>query len=421
MTGSPTDSLALNGGVPVRTTPFVTVYEPAGRTLGAEELRLVTEALASGVLSSTFGAHSKALEATFSTRYGVEHTVACSSGTAALHLAVAALDPEPGDEIITSPISDFGSVIPILLQNAVPVFADVDAVTGQLDPESVEKAISDRTRAILAVHLLGAPAPVEQLADIAARHGLVLIEDCAQAFLTETEAGSLAGTVGDIGCFSLQQSKHITAGDGGLAITSDAGLARRMRLFSDKGWPRDTGERTYLFLGANYRMSELQAAVARAQLAKLNGIVARRRSLAGRLTSSIEHLDGLTTCPVGSCSSYWQFPIVLDRPDTATLLDWAAALGAEGIPVIAPYIPQPLYLTPVLREGRTYGQSRFPLCAPPARQDWIFEPGLCPVAERLLFERLIVIPWNENYTDEDVDDIAKAVRKVHTALIPPVS
>src|SRR5690606_38474407 len=140
-----------------------------------------------------------------------------------------------------------------------------DPVTGNLDVESVRARITSRTRAIMVVHLFGSPAPVASLRALADEHGLMLIEDSAQAYLTRCPAGRLAGTVGRIGCSSLQQSKHITAGDGGLCITDDAALARRMRLFADKGWPRDTDERTHLFLSVNYRMTELQAAVARAQ------------------------------------------------------------------------------------------------------------------------------------------------------------
>jgi len=408
--------LAQFGGSPVRTTPLVTFNDAAGRTLGEEEIAAVTEVIHSGILSSTFGTRGRQLERAFAERMGVAHAVSCSSGTAALHLAVAAVDPEPGDEIITTPISDFGSVIPILMQNAVPVFADVDPRTAQLDPAAVRAAITGRTRAIVAVHLLGAPAPVRELREIADEHGLVLIEDCAQAFLTEPSPGRLAGSYGDIGCFSLQQSKQITAGDGGLVVTSDEVLARRMRLFSDKGWPRDTGERTYLFLGANYRMSELQAAVALAQLGKLDGVIGRRRHQAARFAEAIADLDGVTTAPSGQQHSYWQNPLLLDPAVVGTTLDWGTALRAEGIPCSAPYIPRPLYLVPVLAEGRTYGRSRFPLTSPPARIDHTFVEGMCPAAERLLYQTLLVLAWNENYSDQDVDDIAAAVRKVHTVF-----
>jgi dTDP-4-amino-4,6-dideoxygalactose transaminase len=343
--------------------------------------------------------------------YGIPHAVACSSGTAALHMAIGALNPDPGDEIITTPVTDFGTVIAILAQNAVPVFADVDPDTGNLAPDAVRRCISERTRAIVAVHLLGAPAPVRELGEIAREHGILLIEDCAQALLTEP-AGGLAGTHGDIGCFSLQQYKHITCGDGGLAITADPELARRLRLFGDKGRPRDTSSRVHVTFGMNYRMTELQGAVARVQLDRLPDVVARRRAGARRLISALHDLPGIEL-PDERGHSFWSFPLVLPGGGN---LRWARALRAEGIPAEGRLFEQPAYRTPVLASGRIYGNSRFPLTSPPARRDWTYPPGLCPVSERLLADTLLIVFWNENYTDADVDDIAAAVRKVHAAL-----
>lgn len=412
------DGLALYGGQPVRSTPFPSVTTPAGRTLGREEEDAATRVLRSGMLSSVWGGEARALEVEFAARHDVPHAVSCSSGTAGLHLAVGAVDPDPGDEIITSPLTDFGTIIPILRQNAVPVFADVDPITGMLDPASVADQISPRTRAILVVHLFGAPAPVGPLRELADTHGLVLIEDCAQAFFAEPEPGRgrYVGTYGHIGCFSLQQTKHITTGDGGLAITADSNLANRMRLFADKGWPRETGTRTNLFLGANYRMPELSAAVARAQLTKLNNVVARRRESAERLSAQVRRLRGISP-PTVPGSVYWQYPMVLEPALTGgTNETWVKALAAEGIPASAGYLHRPLYFTPVLAEGLTYGTSRFPLTSPPARKEWTYPPGLCQRAERLIDETLVVIGWNENYTTADVDDIAAGLRKVYAAL-----
>ncbi len=411
------DDLAVDGGVPVRSSPFPSVGNASGRTLGEEELEGLRRVLASGQLNSTTGGETRALEAEFAAYYGVGAAVASSSGTAALHLAVAAVDPEPGDEIITTPITDAGTVLPILMQNAVPVFADVDPVTGNLDVDSVRRAITSRTRAICVVHLFGSPAPVAALRRLADAHGLVLIEDCAQAYLTRCPDGRLAGTVGDIGCFSLQQSKHITAGDGGLCISDNPALARRMRLFADKGWPRDTDERTHLFLSTNYRMTELQAAVARAQLLKLAGVVGDRRAGAQRLSEALRPLAGLCTPPDEGGMSYWQYPLVVD-PALAggTCHDYGKALAAEGIPANGGYLTRPVYRTPVLAERRTYGESGYPLSVPPAREVPRYDAGLCPVAESLIDERLLVLSWNERYTGRDVDDIATAVTKVHRAF-----
>lgn len=407
-------ALALNGGIPIRTRPLPGVSDAAGRTLGEEEAQAAADVVRSGRLNATVGENTAALEQEFATYMGVGHAVASSSGTAALHLAVAAIDPEPGAEIITTGISDAGTVMPILAQNAVPVFADVDPGTGNLDVAAVREAITPRTCAIIAVHLFGCPAPVRELRALADEHGIALIEDCAQAYLTRVAPdGAWAGTVGHLGCFSLQQSKHITAGDGGLTICEDPDLARRARLFSDKAWPRDTGERTHLFLGLNYRMTEMQAAIARVQLTRLAGVVASRQQTAATLTAAAAELPGLVPAPPEG-HAYWQFPLFLD-PDHAgaDATGYAEALQAEGIPANGGYLARPLYLNPVFTERRTYGSSGMPL-----HQAWQeFAPGLCPVTEDLIDRRLLVIPWNENYLAADVEDIVEAVRKVHSALI----
>ncbi|NEA31652.1 DegT/DnrJ/EryC1/StrS family aminotransferase [Streptomyces sp. SID13031] len=388
-------------GAPVRRTPLPGVLVPAGRTIGAEERAAVLRVLDSAVLCSTFGGEARALEAEMESLYG-RTAVACSSGTAALHLAVAAVGFDPGDEVITTPISDFGTVAPILAQNGVPVFADVDPLTGNLDPAAVEAAITSRTRAIIAVHLFGAAADVVALRAIADRHGLVLIEDCAQAWLGATTDGELLGTFGDIACFSLQQYKHITAGDGGLAITADPDLASRMRLFMDKGWDR-SGGRVHLMLGLNYRMTELVAAVARAQLGKVAEVVKRRREAAAQLIAALgsgEELAGVAL-PSLVGHAFWLFPLIVDdnRP-------WAEGLTAEGVPASAGYLDRPLYANPVF-SGPVYGTSRYPL------EGREYPVGLCPNAEQLIDRTLVVLPWNEAYTESDVDDIARAIRKVH--------
>lgn len=408
-----TTALALHGGTPIRTEPLPGVSDASGRTLGEEEVHAAAEVIRSGRLNSTVGEQTAALEREFARYMGSKHASASSSGTAAIHAAIAAVDPEPGDEIITTGLSDAGTVMPILAQNAVPVFADVDPGTGNLDVTSVRAAITPRTRAILVVHLFGTPAPVHELRALADEHGLFLIEDCAQAYLTEVDAkGTLAGTVGHLGCFSLQQSKHITAGDGGLTLTDDDALARRARLFVDKAWPRDTGERTHLFLGLNYRMTEIQSAIARVQLGRLAGVVSARRESAAVLTAALQELPGLTAAPAHG-NSYWQFPVVLD-PEVAggDAVRYADALRAEGISANGGYITRPLYLTPALAEKRTYGRSGMPLTD--AQQT--FAPGLCPTTEALIGGLLLVISWNENFTAEDVADIVAAVRKVHAAF-----
>lgn len=406
--------IAYDAGRPLRTTQLPSVFNASGRTFGDEEVAAVTRVLRSGQLGSTVGSETGQFESEFASYYGVEHAIASASGTSAIHLAVAAVNPAPGAEIITTGLSDAGSVLPILAQNAVPVFADVDQ-NGNLDVEAVRDAVTQRTAAIIVVHLFGVPAQVTELRQIADEHGVVLIEDCAQAYLTRcAPTGALAGTVGHIGCFSLQQSKHISAGDGGITITSDPEFARRARLFADKAWPRDTLARTHLFLGLNYRMTELQSAVARVQLGRLYDVVARRRAAAQRLTDKIADLDGLRTAPDAG-TSYWQYPLFVDRDRAgADGRHYAKALAAEGIPANAGYLQHPLYLNPVFTDRQTYGDSGYPL-TPYASQE--FELGLCPQTESLVLDGgLVVIPWNERYSSADVDDIAAAARKVHAAI-----
>jgi dTDP-4-amino-4,6-dideoxygalactose transaminase len=259
--------LAIDGGTPVRTAPF-----PRRTPFADREVELATEAIRSQNLFQWSGTKVKGFEEQFAALYGVRHGVSSTSGTAAIHLAVGTIDPNPGDEIITAPITDLGSVTPILQQNAIPVFADIDR-TYNMDPEDTERKITDRTRGIIVVHLFGNPANMDAFADISKRHNIPLIEDCSQAHLTVYK-GRLLGTIGAIGCFSLQQSKHMTTGDGGMTITDNQVYYERMRFFVDKGFQRrGWGPRAYLFLAPNYRMNELTAAVGLAQLEKVQKVV----------------------------------------------------------------------------------------------------------------------------------------------------
>ena len=399
------DRLALEGGRPVRTVPL----PGERRAMGDEEIAALTEVIRSGQLGRHGGTKVKELERAFAEVYGVKHAVACSSGSAAVHTAVATIDPEPGDEIVTTPCSDFGTILGILFQNAIPVFADLDPMTFCLDPASVEARLTPRTRAILAVNLFGGAAELDALREIADRHNIPLIEDCAQAQLTEYR-GRLAGTIGDLGCFSFNNSKHLNCGEGGMVITNDDALARRARLFADKAWPRDEADRYSLFLGQNYRLTELQAAVALVGLSRLPENIAARRRAVACVLDRIAGVPGLQIPPTlpDRRSSYWILHLFVEPGLDA---GWAArALQAEGIPFSAKYVT-PLYLWPVLSERRTYGRSGFPFGSPYADRPFDYAPGLCPVFEAAR-ERLLLLSVDEQFTDEDADDIARAIRKV---------
>jgi perosamine synthetase len=406
------DQLAIHGGQRAVSADLPNFLSAAGRTFGPEEEALVIAALRSGCLSRNGGTMVKGLERNFAEALGVTHAIACSSGTACIHLALAALDLEPGDEVIVPPITDIGSILPILWQNAIPVFADVDALTMVLDPNEVEKRITPRTRAVIAVHLAGMPCPMDELLSICKQHGIPLIEDCSQAYWAEYK-GKLVGSMGDIGCFSLQQSKHMSCGEGGLMVTSNEAYARHSLLFSDKAWPREStslGSARFLFLSQNYRMSELAGAVAWAQLKKVKDTVTRRRARAVELSQLISGLEGVAVPHVYADTNpaYWLYMLRITESSQTSAKDFGDALVAEGVPAWVRYIVDPLYLSPIFTTPQTYGTSGYPF-SQFAHQS--FARGLCPQAEQAL-SQVIAIHWNENYTPGQVVEIATAIRKV---------
>jgi perosamine synthetase len=405
--------LAIDGGAKVRTAPLPTNDNISGRVMGDDEIENLTNVIRSGHLFRYGGKYVVGFEEGFAKRYGAKHAVACTSGTAAIHIAIGAIQPNPGDEIITAPITDMGSIIGILFQNAIPVFADLDPETYTMTPESIEQRITDRTAAIIVVHLFGHPADMDPILKIAAKRNIPVIEDCAQAYLTEYH-GKLAGTIGIMGCFSLQQSKHMTAGDGGIVITDDDDLAVGARLFADKGWPRGGEVRDYLFLGANYRMNELTGAVAYAQLGRVEGVVSRRRATAEKLTARLNTLDGVNPPVVrANCKhSFWQYPFTIDEQRlTCTPKEFAAAVGAEGIPCGHGYIGQPIYMTRMLHEQTAYGTSKCPWVCQFAGRKVEYQEQDCPNTVEIL-RRILLLYWNENFTDQDIQDMGDALEKV---------
>lgn len=405
-------TLAVDGGRPVRTEPF-----PRRTPFGQEEVKLVTQALESQNLFSVRGTMVKGLEEEFAGAYGMKYCAASSSGTASLHIAIGALDLEPGDEVILGPITDAGSLIGILYQNAIPIFADIDPATFNMDPEDVQRKITERTRAIMAIYLFGNASGALEVAEVAKRNGIPLVEDASQAHMTKCKSRFL-GTLGDIGCFSLQQSKHMTSGDGGLSITNDERLATRMVLFRDKGWDRmgtGTGPRDYLFLAPNYRMTELQGAVALAQLKKVRSVVEKRFHLGTILSDLIREAPGVRPQKVeqGAEHSYWSFGFTLEKIPTA---DFARALKTEGIPASTGYIGEPIYIRhQALREKKTYGKSGCPFTCKFASRSYEYKHGDCPNAEKVL-SQMVTLSINENYSEKDIEDMAAGVKKVAAGL-----
>lgn len=400
--------LAIHGGKPVRSQPIMTT----GRRFDDDELRELKEALDQQTLFYWSGGKVKAFRKEFAELYGMKHCHMVSSGTAALHVATAAVGIKPGDEVITSPITDQGTVIAILAQGGVPVFADVDPHHYAITAENVAKCITEKTKAVIVVHLAGSPADMDSLLSVAQRHRLKVIEDCAQSYLTYYK-GRLAGTLGDVGCFSLNDFKLISAGDGGMVITNDDRLAEFAGVFLDKGYRRDGSGRRPELLAFNYRPSELQGAVARAQLRKLPHVCERRKALGDRLTAALEGVTGVHPHQVleGCSSSYWFYlgrmePEVLGISRDA----FAEAVAAEGVPVTAGYIQRMVYEYPVLAEHRAFPGSPFPWDAVYGRRV-AYGSGLCPVAE-LVEETCWRAPVTEFMSEQDVDDIAEGIRKV---------
>jgi perosamine synthetase len=383
----------------------------SGRDLGQAELANLAEVIASGILTSTKGRFVHLLEEEFARKLGVKYVYACSSGTAAVHTAIAALDPEPGEEFVTSAITDMGAITPILYQGAIPAFAEVDPRTCNVTAETIEPTLNERTRAIIVTHLFGNPCAMDEIMAISESKGIPVIEDCAQAFLAQHN-GRLVGTIGKISCFSLQQGKHITAGEGGLVATNDDGLARRMNLFINKAWGYCDANPDHDFLALNYRMSELQGAVAVAQLAKIEPAVQKRIAAAGSLTRKLVRLRGVEPPYIysGAVHTYWKYCL---RVDSDVLPGGCDALGRElrdrQISCMPRYIQKPAFMCRIFQEQKTFGKSRFPFTL--ARPSVLrYEQSRFPLTHRAI-QNLLVLPWNENYVEQHVEYISDAIHE----------
>lgn len=410
--------LAIKGGKPAIDGVLPSIRNSSGRSLGAEEMAQLKEVIETGSLSFLYGKKTGEFEGAFAELYGARTAVSVSSGTAALHTAVLYLNPEPGEEIILSPITDIGTAIPIISQLAVPVFADVDPSTQNIDPASIERCITPRTRAIIVTHVYGNPADMDAIMAIAAKHDLFVIEDCAQALLAYYK-GRLCGTIGHLGCFSFQQSKHMTTGDGGMVIANeDERFGRRLRLCADKGWPRDKGGRDHLFLAPNYHMTELQAAVGLAQLRKLGTLVDARKNAAATLTERLANVDVAPVLPLPDTVGtyfFYSFRLPADRL-SAPVPAVMKALAAEGIDGFVGYPgPIALYKYPVFRERKTFGNSGWPFTlGDSSSRNWNYDDELCPVAEKACRET-ICMWWTEGLKAQHVDQIGEAISKVVAA------
>lgn len=397
--------LAIDGGEKAVTGSVV-----MERRWGEPELKQLQAMLQQDSLFYWQGPQTALLTERFREVCPLKYVQTCSSGTAALHIAVGAAGIGLGDEVITSPVTDIGTVIGVIYQQAVPVFADLGAGTYNLDVADVERRITERTKAIIAVHLAGNPCDLDALKSLADRHKLILIEDCAQAWGARYR-GRPIGSVGHLACFSLQNSKHITCGDGGVVASNDERFGPLLQKYGDKGGDRQKWGGFDAF-ATNYRMSEPQAAVTAAQLTRLEAIVAQRARLGNLLTEKIADLPGLIPHQVhpDDRAVYWfyMFRLQLDALRCGRS-EFVKALVAEGAPVSGGYIKVPLYGEPVFQQHGFFA-GRWPV-KELGLTKMDFAQHKCEEAESILSTG-IRVTIDEHMTEDYILGVAEAIRKV---------
>ncbi len=415
------DELAIDGGLPVHPGAKI----PLTRVCWDErEQSAVQRVFASGIFCSAFeeATEVRALEKEFARRVGTRHAVAFNSGTTAQHGALAALGIGPGDEVIVPPLTFISTAYTVLICGAVPVFADVCRDTITIDPREIANKITPRTRAIVPVHWLGHPADMEAIVRLAAERDLVIVEDCAHG-PGIVLGGRAAGCFGQIACWSLQQTKILTAaGEGGLATTDDV-LAAQLRQICDHGKEKGTVAAADLIapyrvavLGNNYRLSEMQAAFARAQLGKVEEFAARRRRTRDTLRRRLDEIPGLEfqRRRPGVELSCCYFPLLFPRAAFVAPIDKiSAAMHAEGVATHPIGLDELCHVHPLFAaaEGRTTApafQLRGDAPVPP--YGW----GTLPVAEKIATE-LLLLPVHPGLSERDLDDVVEATRKVACA------
>lgn len=412
------DDLALFGGPAAITEPL-----PPYRSIGPGERAAVAEVLDSGCLSAFYGSPGeefwggpkvRALEAAWAERFGVSHAVSVNSATSGLFAAVGAARVGPGDEVIVPPWTMSATVMAPLVYGAIPVFADIEPDTYCLDPARVAEAVSERTRAIIAVNLFGHPARLAELRTLAERQDLILIEDNAQGPLA-SEHGRAAGTIGHIGVFSLNYHKHIHTGEGGVCVTDDRDLFHRLALIrnhAENAAPWLGVDDLVNMVGFNYRLSELAAAIGLAQLAEAETHVARREAVARALNAVAAGRPGVIppTTRDGCRHNHYVWLLRVDPAvagvSRATL---SRALAAEGFPHGVGYVP-PLYRLPLFQRRMALGREGFPFTLTGRTYP---ASGLCPVTERLHeHEALVFEPCAVDGSPQTTERLAEALGKV---------
>ncbi len=406
--------LAFFGGEPIRSKPF-----PPWPDYDHQEIEAATSVLRSGKLARQSGSWVSKFEEDFGEKFGAKYAIAVSSGTAALHVALAALGIGPGDEVINTPHCFIGTATPVVHAGAVPIFADIDPRTYNIDPITIPPRITSQTKVIIPVHLNGCPADMDLIMDIAREHNLQVIEDAAQAH-GALYKGKMVGTIGAFGCFSFWEDKIITTGgEGGMIITNDSQIAKRAKKFHHHGEDRQDGtyyqgERLYYHdsLGYNYRMTEIQGAIGTVQLRKLDQYIASRRKNSHYLSLLLSDAEGIIPPyePPEVKHVFYKYIIRLDQE----ILDISAEefvklLSAEGIPCSRRY-PTPLHQQPIFLEKKGFGNTSAPFTPPWHKNDVQYGSG-SPVAERLPNE-LVRLLMRPTFSDRDIEDVARGVKKV---------
>ena len=380
----------------------------AVRIYDDRELTLIKEILDSGKLCAIRGKYAPMFEQAFAEAMGAKHAVAMNAAMSLLHAAVSASGAGPGDEVICDPIVQFGGLA-TMYNNAVPVFADVRPDTFTIDPESVRARITERTKAILCTHLWGVPCDMDPIMDIARQHNLVVIEDCAHALFAQYK-GRYAGTLGHIGVFSFQQSKHLSTGDGGAATMDDDGLHDRLERLSDPTFGSVARQ-----LSWNYRMTEITAAIALVQLDRARQYCADTIANAALYAQAAQGVEWLVPqrIPQGSQSTFHYWACRFDGARRGISLDqFKAALREAQCGGSVGYTQKPAYLYPVFSEPVAYGKG-CPTRCPLYKGDPGYRPGACPVAEDILPRMVIFYTTGpRDQHEQNAEKFAEMIRRL---------
>jgi len=413
-------TLALFGGKPVRTEKY-----PWHVTTNGKEKEEVMKVLKKGVLSAFEGSNNefflggeevKRFEREFEKKLKVKHAISVNSATSGLYAAVGAAGVGPGDEVIVPPWTMTATASAVLVYNAIPVFCDITTDTYTLDPSKLEDMITDRTKAIMPVHIFGHPADMDEIMEIAEKYDLFVIEDAAQSIGGKYK-GRHTGTIGDMGVFSFNSNKIIQCGEGGIVATNDYELAQKLRLIRNHAEAViATGMHVNSLvnmLGWNYRMNEIEAAICRVQLKKLDRVLKQRRKLVEYLNRKMKTLDGIETPRVkeGCTHTYYRYAVRLDKNKIHVPIDkFLKALNAEGMDFYKAYLP--LYLFPIYQKKIVYGDKGCPFSCQYYGRKIEYREGLCSNAEKLREEVISTEVVRPPLTYEDMNEIYEAFEKV---------